>query len=194
MFKAFAATALAAGLAFATAAQAQVTGQAPPTHPGSKIAPPVSAGGATFDIAAVGPPLRGGRESVYTYQYSTPGKMQMTISIFETGRRVASGSDTPAVLEQFTTEVANTERGIKENGFTNFARPPVPSACPYGAVTFRCTTFSASSGSGRFSGKLLLTGYRDYFVRIRVDWLESAGRTVSDADRLLQGFVPALLR
>ena len=49
-------------------------------------------------------------------------------------------------------------------------------------------------GGGRLFSKMMLTGYHDYFVKIRVDWSQADGRTVGDADTILQAFVPALMR
>ena len=74
-----------------------------------------------------------------------------------------------------------------------FERPAVPSACAYGNVTFRCILYTASAGaSGRYYGKLLLIGYREYFVKILVQWAQNSGKTQTDADQALQAFVPAL--
>ena len=41
---------------------------------------------------------------------------------------------------------------------------------------------------------LLLTGFRDNFVKIRVDWSQAHQQTAADADAALQAFVPALMR
>jgi hypothetical protein len=69
----------------------------------------------------------------------------------------------------------------------------VPSSCVYGSLTFRCIVYSARAPEGRRSSKLLLTGYRDYFLKIRIDWFQGSGRTEADADKALQSFIPALV-
>ena len=38
----------------------------------------------------------------------------------------------------------------------------------------------------------MLTGFRDHFISIRIDWSQ-ARQTATDADAALQAFVPALL-
>jgi hypothetical protein len=185
--------AIVAGLMLAGAAFAQ--GQAPATHAGTKLSFPPTLAGATFVQSTVQPAV-GGREPAYSWHYATPNKLQVSVYVYETGRRVPSSSDNPTVVSQFANEIVVAEQSIKSSGMTGFEKPAVPSACRYGTVSFRCIVFSASApaGGGRLFSKMMLTGYRDYFVKIRVDWAQADGRTVGDADTILQAFVPALLR
>ena len=57
----------------------------------------------------------------------------------------------------------------------------------------RCIDFSAPGGTvtGRISGKLLLIGYREHFVKIVVHWTQTSGQTAAEADKVLNAFVPA---
>ncbi len=183
-----------AGLMLAGAALAQ--GAAPATHAGTKLSFPPTLGGATLQQSFVLPATGGGREPGNAWLYATPNKLQVGIYVYETGRRVPSSSDNPTVVSQFANELLSAEQSIKSNGMAGFERPAVPSACRYGTVSFRCIVFSASAptGGGRLFSKLLVTGYHDYFVKIRVDWAQTDGRTVGDADQILQAIVPALLR
>ena len=111
-----------------------------------------------------------------------------------------SSSDNPTVVSQFANELLSAEQSIKSNGMAGFERPAVPSACRYGSVSFRCIVFSAiAPGGGRLFSKLLVTGYHDYFVKIRVDWAQVDGRTqdaepprLGDAERAMHR--PAGLR
>ena len=184
-------TAILAGLMLAGAALAQ--GAAPTTHAGTKLAFPPTLGGAALQQSYVLP--GGGREPGYVWLYTTPNKMQLGVYVYETGRRVPSSSDNPTVVSQFANELLAAEQSIKSSGMAGYERPAVPSACRYGTVSFRCIVFSASApGGGRLFSKLLVTGYHDYFVKIRVDWAQVDGRTVGDADQILQAVVPTLLR
>ena len=47
--------------------------------------------------------------------------------------------------------------------------------------------------TGRVYGKLLLTGYRDNFVKIVAEWSQADSSTVADADKALGAFIPALM-
>ena len=106
-----------------------------------------------------------------------------------------AGSDNPTVIGEFGNETRSVEEQIKGSGYVNFQKPAVPSSCSYGAVTFRCITYSAvSQANMRVYSKLLLTGYQLHFIKIRIDWGQSPGlqQTSADADAALQAFVPAL--
>ena len=90
-------------------------------------------------------------------------------------------------------ELASSELQIKHGGYTHFERPSVPSTCTYGSVVFRCITYSAvNQSNSRLYTKMMLTGFRDHFISIRIDWSQARQQTASDADAALQAFVPAL--
>lgn len=172
------------------AAQTLPGGAAPPVHPGTKLNFPPTLGGAQFARSYTHPV---GRDVVYTYQYIA-NKMPISVALFDGGRRVLAGSDNPGVVAQFTSEIDSAERTLKADGFTNFEKQPVPSTCTYGDIAFRCSVFSALVQRDRVFSKLLLTGFRDYFVKIRVDWSQGSGQVSADADRELKTFIPALMR
>lgn len=181
---AFLAMMLVAGSALAQGAAA------PATHPGTRLSFPPTLGGAQFQRSLILPVAR---NNTYTYFYSL-NHLQLSISIFDGGRRIPSGSDNPLVISQFSNELAQVEQQAKFVGQGNVERPSVPSTCTYGGVSFRCIVYSAKDENDRLFSKMLLTGFRDSFVRIRVDWSQRAGQSVADAERALQSFVPALMR
>jgi hypothetical protein len=161
--------------------------QAPSVEPGTKLSFPPTLGGATFTQSG----NQGGGSS---YQYSTPNGMEVTVDVYGGSRRVPNGSSHPTILNQFNDELASLAQQASGSGLSGFEKPAVPSACTYGAYTFRCTNFSASGGNaGRISGKLLLIGYRDHFVKIVINWMQKSGQTATDADKVLNAFVPALM-
>jgi hypothetical protein len=176
-----AAVVLGAGTAFAQSAPAP----APTTHAGTRLNFPPSLGGATYEQGQA-------QGTMASYMYAA-NKMQIYVSIFDGGRRVPPGSDSPQLMTQFTSEVDQTTEKLKGAGYKQVERPAVPSSCAYGSVTFRCLAFSVNSSSGRMYSKLLLTGYHEYFLKIRIDWAQAAGQTQEDADKALQSFVSALI-
>ena len=166
--------------------QAQTAGNpAPSVHPGTRLSFPPSVGGATLEQS-----LSEGGSSAYLYSMN---KMQIFVHIADFGRRVPSGSDSPALMSQFTSELNDVAAKMKSAGFGQLERPAVPSSCTYGSVTFRCIVYSVNSTGGRVYGKLLMTGYHDSFVKIRIDWRAASGSTQADADQALQSFVSALM-
>jgi hypothetical protein len=179
------AVAMAAAASFANAQPA-----APATHSGTRITFAPTLGPAQFERSITYPV---GRETVYSYQYNR-GKMAIAVTIHDGGRRAPPGSDNPAIVAHFAEEMQSTERAFRATGLSNVERPAVPSSCSYGSFSFRCVVFSASGQGGRLFSKLLMTGFREHFLKIRIDWSQGGGATVADADQTLQGFVPALLR
>jgi hypothetical protein len=183
----------AAVLAWVGAASAQTQSTGPTTHAGTKLAFPATLGGAQFErsVNYAAPPAN--RPDLgYSYYYSTPKKMVIAVQVFDGGRRVPTGSDSPSVVGEFANELASAEEQIKSGGYTRFERPAVPSTCTYGSLTFRCLTYSALTQANlRVYSKLLLTGFREHYVKIRIDWGQALQQ--ADADAALQAFIPALM-
>ena len=127
------------------------------------------------------------------YRYVTPQKLQIDVNVYDNGRRVPNGSDNPTVLQRFAVEIDSVEQQVKSAGYTDFERQVVASNCSFGVVTFRCATLSARTPLGRIYAKLLLTGYRDNFLKIRIDWSQAANQTAADANRALEAFITALI-
>jgi hypothetical protein len=164
-------------------------GAAPPVHPGTKLNFPPTIGGAQLERSYTQPI---GRDVHYVYGYSAD-KLHITVFLFDGGRRVPEGPDNPTVISQFGTEIEATEKAAKSDGYTGFEKPSVPSACTFGSITFRCVVYSAATQHGRVFSKLMMTGYRDYFLKVRIDWAQSLNQTSADADRALRTFIPALV-
>ncbi|MBS0546831.1 MAG: hypothetical protein JSR24_03720 [Proteobacteria bacterium] len=184
------ATILATVLAL-LAGPALAQGTAPSVHPGTKLNFAPTLGTAKLEHSTA-TPAAAGHGVGYTYTYSV-GKMQITVDVFDGGRRVPSGTSNPTVATQFDSEATAAEQQIKAAGYTSFERPTVPSTCTYGAVAFRCLVYSASTGGTRLYSKLLMTGYHDNFVKISIIWSIGTGQTLNDADQALNSFIPALM-
>jgi hypothetical protein len=182
---AFLAALLGLGMAPVQAPQAQEQAQVE-TSP--KVALPASVGGATLSRSA-------NTANGTSYQYTAPNGMEITVDVYNDGRRVPNGSSHPTIINQFSDELNVIRQQAQASGMTGFEKPAVPSACTYGSYTLRCIVFSASGTSltGRIYGKFLLIGYRDNFVKIIIRWTQTGGQTPADADKILTAFVPALL-
>ena len=181
--------ALLAGVFLATTASAQTQSSSPGAHAGTKLAFPATLGGAQFERS-----VNYGAEQGTTYFYSTPKKMVIAVHVYDGGRRIPPGSGKPIVVDEFMGEISSAELQVKHGGYNNFERPSVPSTCTYGSVSFRCITYSAvNQGNARLYTKMLLTGYHDHFVNIRIDWSQARQQSAADADAALQAFVPALM-
>ncbi|UYN95019.1 MAG: hypothetical protein KIT25_23895 [Enhydrobacter sp.] len=178
--------ALALAAPSATVAQAP----APAVHPGTRLEFPGTLGPAQFARSFTYPI---GRATAYRYNY-VAGGMEISVQLYDEGRRVPAGGDNPAVVNQFAEEMQGTDRSFRSSGFANVDRPTVPSQCTYGTARFRCIVYTVSGQSGRLFSKMLLTGYRDQYLKIRIDWPQASRQTVADADKTLAAFIAALLR
>ncbi|CAN5341823.1 hypothetical protein BH10PSE6_BH10PSE6_00010 [soil metagenome] len=161
--------------------------QAPAVDPGTKLSFPPTLAGTTLSRSS-------SVASGATYQYSTPNGIELTVDVYGGSRRAPNGSSHPTILNQFNDELTLLAQQAAASGLSGFEKPAVSSACTYGALTFRCSAFSVSAGAtGRISGKLLLIGYRDHFVKIVINWTQKSGQSAADADKVLNAFVPALM-
>ncbi len=192
MFRSWAALLLALPLASgpATGALAQTglgpAAPAPAVDPGTKLAFPQSLGGATQMASS----SLGAGGTSYTYVVN---KMSIVVSVFDNGHRVPTGSDTLPLMNQFTIELNEALDKVKSAGYTQVERPTVASTCAYANMSFRCLTYSVAGARGRMFSRLLMTGYHDHFLKIRIDWAQMFGQTSADAETALKSFVPALM-
>jgi hypothetical protein len=174
----------------AALAQTLPGGTPPPVHPGTRLNFPPTIAGAQMERSYT---TQIGRDVLVVYQYLFD-RMQISVGLYDGGRRVSTGSDNPMVIAEFASEVLSAESTLKSEGMTNFEKPAVPSSCAYGSLIFRCIIYSALAQRDRQFSKLMLTGYNGYFLKIRADWSQSSGRTSIEAERALQSFIPALMR
>jgi hypothetical protein len=187
---------LLVALALAVAPSPVLAQASPTVDPGTKLSFGASVGGATLEkvVNYAGPPSNQ-PDLGSSYFYTTPKHMVITVHVFNGGKRVPSGSSNPVVTDQFTSELDAVAQEVKGSGYTNLQRPSVPSSCTYGSLTFRCVTYSAQTPSNtRLYSKLLLTGYQNNFVKVRIDWGQAMQHSASDADAALQAFIAALMR
>ena len=184
-----------AAMLWATAAAGQTQSTSPTAHAGTKLAFPATLGGAQFErsVNYAAPPSNRPDQG-FTYYYSTPKKLLIAVHVYDGGRRVPPGGTNPTVVDEFMGELSASEAQVRHGGYTNFERPSVPSACTYGSVSFRCITYSAvNQSNSRLFTKMLLTGYRDHFLSVRIDWSQARQQTAAEAEAALQTFIPALL-
>src|SRR5258708_38010651 len=108
---------LAAFLCWVGVASAQPA-TAPSTHPGTKLNFPPTLGGATFMASF-------NHGNAVSYKYLA-GKVQLTVQIFDSGRRVPAGSGSPVVVSEFTAEMAEADQQAPAGGLPGFGQPAAP--------------------------------------------------------------------
>ena len=104
-FAAFALLLLSLGTA---SAQMLPGNAAPPTHPGTRLNFPPSVAGAQLERSYTQPL---GRDVQYAYTYLAD-KVEVTFFLFDGGRRVPAGTDSPVVTGQFASDLDAAASGI----------------------------------------------------------------------------------
>jgi hypothetical protein len=133
----------------------------------------------------------------YGYSYGVPGRLVVTIYVYDLGQRVPDGHQSPAVAATFDESVQSIHFVARRTGdYRDLRIVQASTTCPYGAVVFLCATFSAVSADGTqpLYTRLLLTGYRSYFLKLRLDWRQDSPADTAAVERVVQTFVGAVLR
>lgn len=133
----------------------------------------------------------------YGYTYGVPGRLVVTAYVYDLGQRVPDGQRSPAVDAAFDESLQSIHLVAQRSGkYRDLRLVQAPADCPYGAVVFRCATLAALSSDGTqpLYTRLLLTGYRNYFLKLRVDWRQGSPDDTAEVERVLQTFVGTVLR
>lgn len=133
----------------------------------------------------------------FGYTYGIPGRLLVTAYVYDLGQRASEGHDPATVVAAFDQSLASIRIAATRSGKYRDLRIAEPaSLCAYGTVTFRCVSFTATSADGEqpLLGKLLLTGYRGYFLKLRADWRRDAPDDTAAVERFVQTFVGTVLR
>lgn len=126
----------------------------------------------------------------WAWNYETQA-MTTTFYVYNFGLgSIPPGATSGPVLTQFQQAVADIEIGAQAGRYEQLKPSQGPANCTIGALVFRCITFTAAlPGDKRpVFTRLLVTGYRDYFLKIRQDWLQNSPAAARDAEAVIQAF------
>jgi hypothetical protein len=128
----------------------------------------------------------------YSWNYRVTGLMVATVYLYTLGQTaIPAGAHNPLVLGQFE-QAWNDIHGLaKSNRYDELALMKEPADCPVAAIVFRCVTLAAvqSSNKRRVATALMVTGYRNHFVKLRIDWLPGS----APAEAAVRGFIDAFV-
>jgi hypothetical protein len=132
----------------------------------------------------------------FSYQYALPGRLLTTVYVYTNNQRVPDGADNPVVAAQFQQAYGDIETVAQQTGrYRDLRRLAEPGPCRVGAITLRCVSFSALRPPGDQPAflRLMVTGYRAHFVKLRLDWTREADFGDADVERLLQALFGAVI-
>ena len=103
---------------------------------------------------------------------------------------IPPGATSGPVLTQFQQAVADIEIGAKAGRYEQLKPSQGPGNCTVGAIVFRCITFTAvlPKDNQPVFTRLFVTGYRNYFLKIRQDWLQNSPAAAREVEAVIQAF------
>jgi hypothetical protein len=132
----------------------------------------------------------GAPELGYAWNYETQA-ITTTFYIYNFGiAEISSGARGSVVLTQFQQAIADIEIGAKAGRYEQLKPSQGPGNCTVGTMVFRCITFSAVLPSDKrpVFTRLFVTGYRNYFLKIRQDWPQNSPAAAREVDAVIQAF------
>ena len=112
--------------------------------------------------------------------------MEITVDVYGGGRRVPNGSSNPTIINQFNDELGRHQPASGRGGLSGSrSRGAVGLHLRRSDLPLHHLQRLSGTATGRVYSKLLLTGYREHFVKILIDWSQS--RAAADQCRCRQG-------
>ncbi len=125
----------------------------------------------------------------YSWNYAAPGLLSATVYVYDLAKpKIPSGAANPEVTQQFQQSMNDIYQAAKLNRYDDLQPFQGPDDCKVGPLTFRCATLSAVTAKGktRIFTAAMVTGYRNHYVKIRIDWAQGSTASQSTKDRFLQ--------
>ncbi len=126
----------------------------------------------------------------WAWNYETQA-ITTTFYVYNFGiESIPPGATSGPVLTQFQQAVADIEIGATAGRYEQLKPSQGPGNCTVGELVFRCITFTAVlPGDKRpVFTRLFVTGYRNYFLKIRQDWLQNSPAAAREVEAVIQAF------
>jgi hypothetical protein len=170
---------------------------APDRHAGTGLSfPPQIAGATKYGSTDYGK-TAGKPELGYGWNYRIGDQLIATVYVYDLSiRSIPDGPASPVVQQQFQTSLQEIYQLAKYNRYEDIKTAKGPTDCTFGSIVFRCITLSALRSADRkpIYSALMLTGYRNNFLKLRLDWLEGSATSQSMVDTFTQTLVGAMTR
>ena len=132
----------------------------------------------------------GAPELGYSWNYKTQA-ITTTFYIYNSGiAEISPGARSSVVLTQFQQAVSDIEIGARAGRYEQLTPSQGPGDCTVGVLAFRCITFTAVHSHDKRSvfTRLFVTGYRNYFLKIRQDWPQNEPEAAREVDAIIRAF------
>lgn len=131
------------------------------------------------------------------WNYRVGDQLIATVYVYDLAMRsIPDGPSSPVVQQQFETSLQEIYQLAKYNRYEDIRTAKEPTDCTIGRLVFRCITLAAIRSADRkhVYSALMLTGYRNNFVKLRLDWLEGSATSQSKVDQFTETLVGAMTR
>jgi hypothetical protein len=162
-------------------------------HPGTKVTFPAQIGGASQTRSTDFGKSLNRPDLGQAWHYAVQDTLSASVYLYMLDQSsVPSGPNSPAVLEEFQ----NSMNDMKQSSKYEKVVLDAPRDCVVAPITFRCVTGTAVLASDREQDmvQLLVTGFRNHFLKVRLDWFRGSPPNDGAAERFVQSLVSAVLR
>lgn len=170
---------------------------APDRHASTGLNFPAQISGATKYGSTDFGKTAGKPELGYGWNYRIADQLIATVYVYDLSiRSIPDGPSSPVVQQQFQTSLQEIHQLAKYNRYEDIRTARGPTECAIGSLVFRCITLSAIRSADRkpVYSALMLTGYRNNFLKLRLDWLEGSATSQSMVDTFTQTLLGAMTR
>jgi hypothetical protein len=131
----------------------------------------------------------------FAYGYSIPGLLGATVYVYDLDQSVPDGADSLVVKAQFDQAYRDIEQAAQSGRYRDLKEATPPGLCRHEPLVLNCVTFSATlaSNNARILTRLLVTGHRAHFIKLRIDWAPGPAVNEAAIGRFLQGLVTAMM-
>lgn len=133
----------------------------------------------------------------YAWNYQTNQQLFVTLYVYPPASGfIPDGPMDDAVLTQFQRALADIYEGAKLGRYEQLKPVDGPGQCTIGGLAFLCTTLSAVQPNTKkpLHTALMVTGYRDRFLKLRLDWIDTPANDRAAVDGFLQSLIDTIRR
>ena len=131
----------------------------------------------------------------YAWNYQIGRLLSATVYVYNLSvQAIPDGPSSPPVIAQFQRSLEDIRAAAQAKRYDQLKVVKGPADCAFGSVVFRCITLSAIQNNAPIHTSLMVTGYRNHFVKVRLDWLEGSELGQASVDRFVQTLVGTTLR
>jgi hypothetical protein len=130
----------------------------------------------------------------YGWSYQEGQSMVVTVYVYNLGiQAIPDGPSSAPVGDQLQSALGEIRQAAPSKHYDQLKIAKGPADCTIGRLAFRCVTLSAMQNGRPIFTAVMVTGYRNHFLKLRLDWQESE---ISQAtvDSFMQTLVGTIVR